>query len=127
MLAAAVLGLLKGVLDPEPGEFSFERDLWGPTKEELVYRAGPLYLFPKIPYGTTAVVFAADHVLDDIRRQMKSDQPALTATDLIARFGDVLLGGLMYESAYRKNGIATAIAAHAVHNMAVGVGSRLRR
>lgn len=123
VLASVALGLVKGLTDEAEGGFSFEKDLWGPTKEELVYRAAPLWAFPNIPFGTTAVLFAVDHVLDDI----KLEGSTLTASDIIARFGDVLLGGLMYESAYRRQGLVAAIAAHAAHNAAVGVGARLRR
>lgn len=126
VLASIALGLVKGfgvvgAVSPKEAEFSFERDLWGPAKEELIYRAAPLWAFPGIPYGTTAVLFAVDHVLDDMRRN-----PAITASEIASRFGDVLLGGLIYESAQRKNGVLSAIAAHASHNIAVSVGARLR-
>lgn len=126
VLASIALGLVKGfgVVGPvsaKEAEFSFERDLWGPTKEELVYRAAPLWAFPNIPYGTTAVLFAVDHCLDDMKAN-----PNITASEIASRFGDVLLGGLMYEAAYRRQGVFSAIAAHSLHNAAVGVGARLR-
>jgi membrane protease YdiL (CAAX protease family) len=126
LLASALLGLVKGLgvagpVAKEEAQFSFERDLWGPAKEELVYRAAPLWAFPGIPFGTTAVLFAVDHVLDDMH-----SSPNITAGELAARFGDTLLGGLMYESAYRRQGTVAAIAAHALHNASVGVGARLR-
>jgi len=126
VLASIALGLVKGFgivgpVSPEEAEFSFERDLWGPTKEELVYRAAPLWAFPNIPYGTTAILFAVDHCLDDMRAN-----PNISASEIASRFGDVLLGGLIYESAHRRQGVLSAIAAHSSHNMAVSVGARLR-
>ncbi len=117
-----VLGLVKGLTGDDEGGVSLERDLWGPAKEELFYRGAPLWAFPKLPYGSTAVVFAADHVLDDF----KNPEADYSATDAAARFGDVLIGGLLYESAFRSHGIVAAIAAHSVHNLAVGLGARLR-
>lgn len=126
LLASVVLGLVKGLgivgaVKPEERQFSFEVDVWGPAREELVYRAAPLWAFPNLPYGTTAVAFAADHVLDDMKQT-----EFMSAGDVAARFGDVLLGGLIYEHAYRKQGLATAIAAHSLHNAAVSLGARLR-
>lgn len=126
LLASAVLGLVKGLFEPssagEPTGFSFAHDVWAPTREELLYRAAPLWAVPELPYGSTAVVFAADHVLDDLK-----DDPPPTATQAAARFGDVFLGGLLYETAYRRTGLTAAIAAHMAHNAAVALGARLRR
>lgn len=126
LVASAVLGLLKGVLVPssagEPTGFSFEHDVWAPTREELLYRAAPLWAFPRLPYGSTAVVFAADHVLDDLK-----ETPPPTAGQAAARFGDVFLGGLLYETAFRRQGVVAAIAAHMLHNAAVALGARVRR
>lgn len=98
---------------------SLETDVYGPIKEEALYR-GPLILFPNVPFGTTALIFAVDHVIDD----MRTGSPSMG--DLFSRFGDVLLGGCAYEYAMRQNGIFAAIGAHSLHNMAVSLGSRAR-
>ena len=126
LLASAVLGFLKGFLEPQSAGpssgFSFETDIWGPAREELIYRAAPLWAFPKLPYGSTAVVFAVDHVLSDFT----ADKGTLTPTVALARFGDVLLGGLIYERAFRKHGIGLAVGSHSLHNLAVSLGAKLR-
>lgn len=122
LLGSVVLGLVKGYVDAgRPMPFNIETDLFGPAKEELLYR-GPLYFFPRIPYGASALLFAADHLADDA----KHDTDAPDAWEVLARFSDVLLGGLIYESMMRRHGILAAIAAHSAHNQAVGWGSRLR-
>lgn len=126
-LIAAALGFAKGwVLAPRPGteqEFAFnaENDVYAPVKEELLYRAAPLTLFPKAPFGSTAVPFAVDHAIDMLREGSPS------AGELVARLGEVFLGGLLYESAYRTSGIVGAVAAHSLHNLAIGFGVRMRR
>lgn len=117
-----VLGFVKG-LTSKPGEeqpFNVQMDMIGPMKEEFLYRGAPLWAAPGLPYGTTAVSFAIDHILHDARRG------PMTGSQMLSRFGDVLLGGLAYESAFRSSGIIGAIASHSGHNLAVGLGSRLR-
>ncbi len=121
LLGSVVLGLVKGLTAPAPIDFSWEQDLVGPVREEALFR-GPLYFFPKVPFGSTAVVFTAAHLDDDVASGVQ-----MTPAELLARLGDVFLGSLLYESAMRKSGIVSAIAAHAAHNIAIGVGSRLRR
>lgn len=125
LLASFLLGLIKGLVQPEGSDalFSLERDLYGPAKEELVYRGLPIWAVPQLPFGTTAVAFAVDHVLDD----MKVDQGTMTAEQLVGRFGDVFLGGCLYEAAMRKDGLLSAIAAHGLHNSALGLAALLRR
>lgn len=120
VFAAVAFGFVKGFSSGGREAFNLETDLWGPAREEAVYR-GPLWLFPKLPYGSTAVVFAADHVVSDMKHDGLTD-----AGQIAARFGDVLLGGLAYESAMRRHGILAAIASHMAHNLAVAVGSRAR-
>lgn len=90
-----------------------------PVVEETIYRALPLMgLGASIPRGATAAWFAADHVLSEW-----ADHDAGSAA---IRFGDVFLGGLFYESAFRKFGWLGAIGAHALHNLATRVGRNLR-
>ncbi len=123
LLASAAFGFVKGLTSSQQSDgFQVERDFVAPVKEELIYRGGPLWLFPNLPFGATAVVFAADHVIVE----MKAD-PEMTPMELVARFGDVFLGGWLYESAMRGPfGILGAIASHLAHNNAVGLGMRLR-
>lgn len=121
VLAALALGFVKGWVNPGNTSFNLQSDVYAPIKEELLYRGGPLWLFPNLPFGVTALAFAVDHVLDDL----KSSTPATTG-DLVGRFGDVLFGGLAYEAAYRRHGIFAAIAAHSAHNAAITLGSQVR-
>lgn len=127
LLASAALGLVKGLTSSTPQEFSWEQDLIGPAREELVYRAAPLWLFPNIPYGSTAIVFAAAHLEDDLRRELVPGELPSTPMQVLARLGDTFLGGWLYEMGMRsKGGVAAAIGAHSIHNLAVALGSRLR-
>lgn len=124
LVGSVLLGLVKGYMDNNrPSPFNVETDVIGPVKEELLYR-GPLYFFPRVPYGASALLFAADHLADDARADAGGPPP--DAWEVLARFGDVLLGGLAYETAQRKSGILAAISCHMAHNMSVGFGSRLR-
>lgn len=124
-LASAAFGFVKGWSTPgaSPGDdrFRAEQDFYGPVREELIYRAAPLWAFPNLPFGTTAVTFAAEHIISDSRHG------PMGARDVVARFGDVMLGGILYESAMRSSGVLGAIAAHIAHNVAVGFGARARR
>jgi len=121
VLASAAFGFLKGFLvRGGPRDFDARMDFFGPVKEELVYRGAPLWALPGLPFGTTAVAFAADHVMSDNRNS------PMTTREMVARFGDVLLGGCLYESAFRESGIFGAVASHMAHNMACGWGSRAR-
>ena len=125
ILGSIALGLVKGLTSDGPALTpNLKTDLWGPINEELLYR-GPLWLFPKLPYGSTAVLFAADHLLDDARA-VAVDGDVPTAWEVVARFGDVFLGGWAYEVAMRESGILAAIAAHLGHNNALSIGTRLR-
>ncbi len=121
-LASAAFGLVKG-LTAAPGAargFSAEQDFIGPVQEEFLYRGVPLWAVPGLPFGTTAVTFAVDHVLSDSRKG------PMTTKELVGRFGDVLLGGLLYEKSFRSAGLLGAIASHSAHNLFVGVGSHIR-
>mgnify|MGYP001584275833 CR=1 FL=1 len=125
ILISAFFGFLKGFL--HNGELhSDARSRWtvnfaGPVVEETVYRALPLYAFgDRLPHGWTALAFAIDHVSGEVERHHYT--PART----VGRFADVLFGGIMYERAFRQWGILGAIAAHCLHNMAVGVGNKAR-
>jgi membrane protease YdiL (CAAX protease family) len=121
-LASIAFGLLKGLTAPRgasaPG-LRLQQDFLGPLKEEVQYRGVPFNAFGNLPYGSTAAMFAADHLVHDAR------QTPMTTGQLVARFGDVLLGGLMYETAYRSNGLFGAVAAHSLHNIAVGLGEKV--
>lgn len=124
-LGSLILGFAKGwVIGPDAGSelgFTAENDIYAPVKEELLYRAAPLTLFPNLPYGSTAVPFAVDHALD----MLKETSPS--PSELVARLGEVFLGGLMYESAMRSSGIVGAVAAHSLHNMALTWGAQARK
>lgn len=120
-VASLLLGFVKGWSSPVGvGPMNLETDVYGPIKEEALYR-GPLMIFPNVPFGTSAVIFAVDHILDDL----KSTTPS-SSGDLVARFGDVLFGGVAYESAMRKHGIFAAIGCHAAHNIFVSLGAQAR-
>jgi hypothetical protein len=120
-LGSLALGLIKGFSEKGGGRsFSSEHDVYGPIREELMYRGAPLWASPGLPFGATAVTFAVDHVLAEVRRS------PMSVSQIAARFGDVLLGGVSYEAGFRSNGIAGAIINHATHNIACGVGARLR-
>lgn len=123
VLASAAFGLLKGFATPrgQSSSFSFVADVWGPVREEATYRAAPFRAFGDVPHGSTAAAFAADHLFSDMRQQ------PMTAAQLVGRFGDVLLGGYIYEKSYRAYGILGAVASHVIHNVAVTAGERLRR
>lgn len=116
LAASIAFGLLKGALKARPtppaprGAYTT-----GPLTEELVYRAFPLGITGgRLPFGSTAVHFAADHL-----RTEKTPAP-------VVRFADVLAGGLLYEYAYRRYGFFGAWACHAAHNLACTLGSKLR-
>lgn len=122
LLGSIAFGLLKGLTSKgDSGGPSIEMDFMGPVREELIYRGAPLWAAPGLPYGLTAVAFATDHIVAD------NKQHPMTTGQAVARFGDVLLGGMLYESAMRSSGILGAIASHVAHNAAVGAGERFRR
>ncbi len=128
MLGALALGFVKGLTgNREEEPFDLEQNFVGPVKEEFIYRGAPLWLKPNLPFGSTAVIFAADHIRGDYVESMKHNLPPPTAPQVAARFGDVLLGGLLYESSFRQFGILGAIASHVGHNLAVSWGARVRR
>jgi len=90
-----------------------------PVVEETIYRALPMAaLGAGLPFGATAAWFAADHVV--------AERAEHTAGSAAIRFGDVLLGGLLYESAFRRFGFLGAVGAHALHNIMAGVGRGIR-
>ncbi len=120
VLASAALGFIKGLSQAGRESFNPKQDIFGPIKEEFVYRGLPLWAMPNLPYGSTAVTFAADHVLSDLKNGTLSPHAAA------ARFGDVLLGGTLYESAFRQFGLLGAVAAHVAHNSFIALGARVR-
>lgn len=121
VIASVAYGFIKGLSSSGRDTFNAEQDLYGPVKEELVYRGAPLWAAPNLPFGSTAVAFAADHVASELKGH------TLEASAVAARFGDVLLGGLLYETAFRRFGIVGAAAAHVAHNMAISWGTKARR
>ncbi len=127
-IASLALGFAKGLTAKRNEEpFSLEQNFVGPVKEEFVYRGAPLWLKPNLPFGSTAVIFAADHIRGDYLENVRHNLPPPSASEIAARFGDVLLGGLLYESSFRQFGILGAIASHVGHNLAVGWGAKVRR
>ncbi len=123
--AAAALGLVKGLTSRERLPFSAEQDVYGPAKEEFAYRGLPLWAKPNLPFGSTAAVFAADHLADDLRRHSR-EGTTMTPGEVVSRLGDVFLGGLAYETAFKRGGILGAIGAHMAHNVFVSLGSKAR-
>lgn len=128
-LAAIAFGFAKG-LTARAGEehpFSLQQDFLGPVKEELFYRGLPLWVKPNLPFGSTALLFAADHIVSDARQVAREGSPTPTAGQVVARLGDTFAGGLVYEYAFRQYGILGAVAAHCGHNLACALGARVRR
>lgn len=123
VLASIAFGLVKGFAAPRAAQSSsLQQNFLGPLREEAVYRAAPFAAFgSSIPTGATAAMFAADHLVSDLKQT-----PTMTGTQMLGRLGDVLLGGYLYEGAYRSAGIVGAVAAHGLHNAAVSFGQRLR-
>jgi len=129
-LASLAFGFVKGLTsahDEEEPVFSLEQDFLGPVKEEFIYRGVPLWAKPNLPLGSTAVIFAADHLLSDHREAMKHNRPTPTASQVAARLGDTFAGGVAYELAFREYGILGAIACHSFHNLACGLGAKMRK
>jgi len=122
VLASLAFGFIKGLTNPNERQVNLEMDFFGPAKEEIVYRGLPFMAFGThaVPFGGTAAAFAVDHILSDSRHT------PMTGMEAFARFGDVLLGGFLYETAARQSGILGAIASHCAHNFACGMGSRVR-
>lgn len=127
LAASFALGFIKGFMSKDQAEgFNAEMDIIGPVKEELLYRGGPLWLFPELPMGATTITFAADHIAHDRRQALTAGEPPPTPAQVAARLGDTFLGGLIYEGAFRASGIGAAVVSHVVHNMSIGWGQRLR-
>jgi len=127
MLASLALGFVKGLTADRASHFNPEMDFIGPVREELIYRGLPLWAKPNLPFGSTAAVFAIDHIAHDMTRAGREGE-VMQPLEIAARFGDVLLGGCMYEAAARgPGGILAAIGCHVGHNVACGLGSRVRR
>ncbi len=119
ILISALFGFFKGLAHPgasRPGRHWLHTGVLAPVVEETLFRA-PLGALPGAPYGLTAVPFALEHL-----RQEK-----LQGTHALKRFADVTVGGLLYEHAFRKWGLLGAIAAHAVHNLAIDLGAKAKR
>lgn len=119
IVLSALFGAAKGAAVPGHvmwGPNGFQANVLAPLQEEAIYRAMPAWA--GFPPGLSAFTFAVDHLVSDARRAPLSGRHA------IARFADVFAGGLMYESAYRRWGFLGAVAAHAMHNLMVGVGSK---
>ena len=128
-LAAAAFGLIKGLTSgpaDDEHEFTLEHNFIGPVKEEVIYRGVPLWVKPNLPTGSTAAVFAIDHILHDMRMHSLAGTH-MKPMELVARLGDVFLGGMLYEAAFRGSGILGAIGAHTIHNAGVTLGSKVRR
>jgi hypothetical protein len=125
LIASLALGFVKGLTEDKVSRFNPEMDFIGPVKEELIYRGLPLWVKPNLPFGSTAAVFAIDHIAHDMTRAGR-EGTMMQPLEIAARFGDVLLGGMLYESSFRSFGILGAIASHVSHNVACGLGSRAR-
>jgi len=84
-----------------------------PVIEEVLFRGVPGAL--GVPGGVSTAAFAGAHAVDDPEH-----------TDPV-RLGDVVLGSLIYQAAFKQFGIVGAIGAHVAHNLAVGLGQSLVR
>lgn len=113
---SGLFGLAKGLVSHGRGLPSADRShaqFRAPVVEEAVFRKLPFVLFGRaLPAGYTAAGFALAHVSDE----------QLNGASALTRFADVFAGGLLYENAFKQYGLLGAIAAHAAHNIAVGLG-----
>ena len=114
LVLSALHGLIAGVISGgKPDKKRAFTNFGAPIAEEALFRG----LGSSLPFGVTSTAFAAAHVLKEKGYSRGSD---------VVRFGDVLLGGLLYETAFKRFGIMGAIAAHTLHNVMAGLGQRLR-
>ena len=112
IMIAALHGLVKGyAFKTAPTKNALEQNIIGPLKEELTFRAIP---GPNAPGWVTAAPFALAHY-----------RPGMDTDWAMFRMADAFAGGLLYHAAYKEFGIFGAWAAHALHNIMVGVGSDL--
>lgn len=129
ILAAAAYGFAKGFamarvsprVSAGGGPNWVSHYLLGPLREEAFYRAAPLSFGDLGLEGWTAVPFALEHVVQESAR---GTHDAATG---FGRFADVMLGGVLYEKAYRQYGLLGAVVAHSLHNIFTGVGARAAR
>lgn len=129
ILAAAAFGFAKGFAmakvnpraDAGGGKNWLAHYLLGPLREEAFYRAAPLAFGDIGLEGWTAVPFALEHVVQEASRGSHD------AVSGFGRFADVMLGGVLYEKAYRQYGLFGAVLAHSLHNVFTGVGARTAR
>lgn len=124
ILLSALSGFLKGIVFDAPEDYrprGLGDVLEAATKEELVYRGALGFLGARLPAGTSAVIFAADHVLNNGENHSFGSG--------VVRFADVFLGGLLYERAFAEYGLLGAVAGHALHNLGVaaGIGMKSQR
>lgn len=117
IVLAGAFGFLKGILGGSPSRSRslssyVAAGLGASLIEETVYRALPNALFGGLPMGFTAAKFAADHIAPGELPRGQSP---------VSRFVDVFAGGLLYESAFERGGLLGAVAAHCLHNVAVGL------
>lgn len=125
LLKGVLLGKLLGLRDELPSKGTahtvfhvIHSCVVGPLTEEGLFRALPLTLNPKLPFGVTAIPFGLAHV------RMRPEIPfAWNAW----RFGETAVGGLFYEAAYRKAGLLAAVGAHGAHNLGGMLGGALSR
>ncbi len=109
---AALHGLIKGyAFKAPPTADPITQNFIGPLKEELLFRAMP---GASAPGWATAAPFALAHL-----------KPGMDADWALFRTADAFAGGLLYHAAYKQFGIFGSWAAHALHNIMVGVGSGL--
>lgn len=121
LLLAGLSGFMKGAMGMHTAPArGFADVVTSAATEEVAYRAIPATIAAAMgreaPRGLGALVFAADHLLDDRIHGVNRGGG-------LGRFADVLLGGLIYEDAYKSHGVLGAIAAHVAHNMAVQFGA----
>lgn len=128
VIASALFGLFKGAAAESPESASpygvFQAVVVAPVTEELIFREGGAAMWKRsgfmsgkaMPLAVSAVPFAVAHL-----------RPSMDARRMFARFVDVFLGGLLYQSAYNSGGLKMSIAAHAAHNLGVQLGCMVGR
>jgi membrane protease YdiL (CAAX protease family) len=106
---AGAWGFLKGLVAGRPGDTMALGDfLAAPVIEEMMFRA------PQLPVGLSSAAFAAAH----LTVPMIKHDPAFSAY----RFAEVFAGGVLYDMAYKRWGLAGAAGTHMLHNLMCTLG-----
>jgi membrane protease YdiL (CAAX protease family) len=121
IILAGLHGFVKGAMMDKAARVSPDASttLAAPVLEELAFRA-PLHgVAPGFADFMSAVGFGLAHV-DPRAAVQKPSWAAFRGLDAFA-------GGLVYAAAFRQFGIFGAVAAHALHNVAISAGQATTR